>query len=108
MSLAGRARARQWPFIARGKSTGTRGRRVGLVVGVALGGRIVGEADGLEVGVALGVAVLVAVFQAAGGALTPELFTQGLPAAHWVGAASVAVGAVAATFLPRRSARPTA
>ncbi|WP_336706087.1 MFS transporter [Oerskovia sp. USHLN155] len=61
-----------------------------------------------EVGVALGVAVLVAVFQAAGGALTPDLFTEGLPAALWVGAASVGVGAIAATFLPRRSARPTA
>ncbi|MEK8225044.1 hypothetical protein NKG05_01095 [Oerskovia sp. M15] len=61
-----------------------------------------------EVGVALGVAVLVAVFQAAGGDLTPDLFTAGLPAALWVGAASVGVGAVAAIFLPRRTGRPTA
>ncbi|GII99402.1 MFS transporter [Sediminihabitans luteus] len=56
-----------------------------------------------EVGVALGVALLMAVFQAAGGALTPADYATGLPAALWVGAAIVAVGAVSALWLPRRS-----
>ncbi|GAA4352553.1 MFS transporter [Angustibacter luteus] len=58
-----------------------------------------------EIGVALGVAVLVAVFEGAGGTITPEGYTDALRPAILTGAAVVAVGAVAARWLPRRSPR---
>jgi EmrB/QacA subfamily drug resistance transporter len=61
-----------------------------------------------EIGVALGVAVLVAVFQGAGGTITPDGYTDALRPAILTGAAIVAVGAVAARWLPRRAARTTA
>jgi EmrB/QacA subfamily drug resistance transporter len=56
-----------------------------------------------EVGVALGVAVLTAVFLAAGGAFTPQAYLDGLVPALWVGASAVAVGVLAALFLPGRT-----
>ena len=58
-----------------------------------------------EVGVALGVAVLVAVFEGAGGTISPDGYGDALRPAILTGAAVVAVGAVAARFLPRRAAR---
>ncbi len=57
-----------------------------------------------EIGVALGVAVLVAVFQGAGGTITPTGYTDALRPAVLTGAAVVALGAVAARWLPRRQA----
>ncbi len=55
-----------------------------------------------EIGVALGVAVLVAVFQGAGGTITPTGYADALRPAVLTGAAVVALGAVAARWLPRR------
>ncbi len=55
-----------------------------------------------EVGVALGIAVLTAVFLGAGGQISPVGFDGALQPALRVGAAVVAVGAVAALFLPGR------
>jgi EmrB/QacA subfamily drug resistance transporter len=58
-----------------------------------------------EMGVALGVAVLTAVFSAFGSYTSGAAYVDGLRPAVWLAAAIVAVGAVAATFLPtlRRS-----
>jgi len=61
-----------------------------------------------EVGGALGVAVLVAVFTAAGGTLTPEGYVDGMRPAGIVGAAVVAVGALVALLMPRRTGKETA
>ncbi len=60
-----------------------------------------------EVGGAVGVAVVVAVFQAAGGALTPDGYAQGLRPAAFVGAAVVGLGAVVAALMPRATGRIT-
>ena len=46
--------------------------------------------------------MLASVFSAHGSYLSPELYVQGLVPAVWVGAAVVAVSAVAAVFIPRR------
>jgi EmrB/QacA subfamily drug resistance transporter len=54
-----------------------------------------------ELGGVFGIAVLGAVFSARGGYATGADFVSGLSAAVWVGAAAVAVGAVAAASLPR-------
>lgn len=58
-----------------------------------------------EIGGALGVAVLVAVFQAAGGALTPTAYAEGLRPAILVGAAIVAAGALVSLAMPRHTGR---
>jgi EmrB/QacA subfamily drug resistance transporter len=58
-----------------------------------------------EIGGALGVAVLVAVFEAAGGALTPAGYASGLRPAILVGAAIVAVGALASLAMPGSTGR---
>jgi EmrB/QacA subfamily drug resistance transporter len=58
-----------------------------------------------EVGVALGVAVLVAVFQAAGGTITPDGYTDALRPAVLTGALVVAIGAIATRWLPSRTGR---
>ncbi|MEO7273363.1 MAG: MFS transporter, partial [Vicinamibacterales bacterium] len=58
-----------------------------------------------EIGVALGIAVLVAVFQANGGSLTPDGYTEGLREAILTGAGVVAVGAIATRWLPRNTGR---
>jgi EmrB/QacA subfamily drug resistance transporter len=55
-----------------------------------------------EVGGVFGVAVLASVFSAAGSYASPAAFNDGLVAAGWVGAAVLAVGAVAALFVPRQ------
>ncbi len=56
-----------------------------------------------EFGVALGVALLTAVFLARGGTLTPDGYDGAIGPALLVGAASVAVAAVAAVFAPGRT-----
>ncbi len=64
-----------------------------------------------EVGGAIGVALLASIFARVGGYETPEIFTDGLVAAVWVGAAVVGVGALIALFVPgkkRAEARVTA
>lgn len=58
-----------------------------------------------EMGVALGIAVLAAVFLGYGGQITPFGFDGALQPALYVGAAVVAVGVVAALFLPGRGER---
>ncbi|MBY4400535.1 DHA2 family efflux MFS transporter permease subunit [Rhodococcus fascians] len=57
-----------------------------------------------EVGIALGIAVLTAVFIGNGGSLTPAGYTDALAPALLVGAGAVAIGLVAALFMPGRSA----
>ncbi|MSX08472.1 MAG: MFS transporter, partial [Actinobacteria bacterium] len=59
-----------------------------------------------EVGIALGIAVLTAVFIGNGGSLTPAGYTDALAPALLVGAGAVAIGLVAALFMPGRSAGP--
>ena len=54
-----------------------------------------------ELGGVFGIAVLGAVFSARGGYTSGAAFVSGLSAAVWVGAAAVAVAAVAALFVPR-------
>ncbi|WP_068274306.1 DHA2 family efflux MFS transporter permease subunit [Aldersonia kunmingensis] len=58
-----------------------------------------------EMGIAIGVAVLTAVFLAAGGALTPAGYADGLRPALIVGALAVAVGVVASLFIPARTGK---
>jgi EmrB/QacA subfamily drug resistance transporter len=61
-----------------------------------------------ELGGVFGVAVLASVFAHAGGYATPDTFVDGMSSAVYVGAAFVAVGAVAAFLLPRRPDTQTA
>jgi EmrB/QacA subfamily drug resistance transporter len=56
-----------------------------------------------EVGGVLGVAVLASIFAGSGGYESATAFTDGLVPAIWVGAVVVAVGAVAALLIPRRT-----
>ncbi|QEU92467.1 MFS transporter [Streptomyces kanamyceticus] len=60
-----------------------------------------------EVGGALGIAVMSSIFSAQGGYASGRDFVNGLEPALWVGAAVVALGAVAALFIPSRGATPT-
>jgi EmrB/QacA subfamily drug resistance transporter len=55
-----------------------------------------------ELGGVLGVAVLASVFAHNGSYASPEAYTSGMTSAIWVGAAVLAVGAVAALFVPGR------
>ncbi|GHJ34908.1 MFS transporter [Streptomyces sp. TS71-3] len=55
-----------------------------------------------EVGGALGIAVLATVFADHGGYGSPQSFVDGLVPALWIGAAAVALAAVAALVIPRR------
>jgi hypothetical protein len=57
-----------------------------------------------ELGGVFGVAVLASVFSQAGGYRTGATFTHGTTSAVWVGAAVVAVAAVAAGLIRRRPA----
>ncbi|MEV0847748.1 DHA2 family efflux MFS transporter permease subunit [Streptomyces sp. NPDC049954] len=61
-----------------------------------------------ELGGALGIAVISAVFSASGGYGTPQTFVDGLTPALWVGASAVALGALLALLIPRRSGMTTA
>ena len=55
-----------------------------------------------ELGGVFGVAVLASVFTSYGGYESGQAFVDGLVPAVWVGAAVVALGAVAALFIPRK------
>jgi EmrB/QacA subfamily drug resistance transporter len=55
-----------------------------------------------ELGGVLGVAVLASIFASYGGYHSPETFVHGMNAAVYVGAAVVAVGALAAFLIPQR------
>src|SRR6184192_1546583 len=55
-----------------------------------------------ELGGVFGVAVLASVFAHAGGYRTADTFAHGTSTAVWIGAAVVALGAVAAIFIPGR------
>jgi len=55
-----------------------------------------------ELGGVFGVAVLASIFTSHGGYATPQTFVDGLTPAIYVGAAVVALGAVAALMIPRR------
>jgi EmrB/QacA subfamily drug resistance transporter len=57
-----------------------------------------------EIGGVLGVAVLATVFTGAGGFESPQAYVDGLIPAVWVGAAVLAVGAVAALLVPGKRA----
>jgi EmrB/QacA subfamily drug resistance transporter len=59
-----------------------------------------------ELGGVFGVAVLASIFTANGGYTSGQAFVDGLTPALWVGAVLVALGAVAATFIPGRPTRP--
>ncbi|WP_327354110.1 MFS transporter [Streptomyces sp. NBC_01304] len=56
-----------------------------------------------EVGGALGVAVLASVFSANGGFESPQAFSDGTVPALWIGAGAVALAALVAALIPRRS-----
>ncbi len=58
-----------------------------------------------ELGGVLGVAVLATVFASNGSYASPEAYTAGMTSAVWVGAAVLAVGALAALFVPGRRRR---
>jgi len=55
-----------------------------------------------EIGGTLGIAVLASVFAANGSYASPQLFTDGLTAAAWVGAGVLALGAAIALLVPGR------
>ena len=59
-----------------------------------------------EIGRVFGIAVLATVFSTQGGYETPQAFVAGTVPAVWVGAAVVAVGALAALALPGRRRDP--
>jgi hypothetical protein len=59
-----------------------------------------------ELGGVLGVAVLATVFAANGSYASPQAYTDGMTSAIWVGAAVLAVGAIAALFVPGRKHAP--
>jgi EmrB/QacA subfamily drug resistance transporter len=55
-----------------------------------------------ELGGVLGVAVLATVFASTGSYASPQEYTDGMTSAIWVGAAVLAVGAIAALFVPAK------
>jgi hypothetical protein len=59
-----------------------------------------------EIGGVFGVALAAVVFSTYGGYTTPQEFSDGLVPALWTAAGLSALGAVAAVFVPGRSARP--
>jgi EmrB/QacA subfamily drug resistance transporter len=80
---------------------------VANVVLSAVDPREEGQASGAnnairELGGVFGVAVLASVFSSSGGYESGQAFVDGLVPAVWVGAIVVALGAVAAVFIPRR------
>lgn len=99
------------PFILSGMGMALFFAPVANVVLSAVRRKEEGQASGAnntirELGGVFGVAVLASIFSSAGGYATPQTFIDGLVPAVWVGAALVAVGAVAALTIPaRRRAR---
>ena len=94
------------PFIVSGVGMGMFFAPIANVVLSAVRPEEEGKASGAnnairEVGGVFGVAVLAAVFTANGSYTTPTAYVNGLIPAVWMGAAVVAVAAVAALFIPR-------
>jgi MFS family permease len=94
------------PFVISGTGMALFFAPVANVVLSAVGSRDEGKASGTnnairELGGVFGVAVMASIFSAYGGYATPETFSDGLVPAIWVGAAVVAVGALAALAIPR-------
>jgi EmrB/QacA subfamily drug resistance transporter len=93
------------PFIVSGIGMGMFFAPVANIVLTAVGPRDEGKASGAsnairEVGGVFGVAVLASIFARVGGYDSPAVFTDGLVAATWVGAAVVGVGALIALAVP--------
>ena len=94
------------PFIVSGMGMGMFFAPIANVVLSAVRPEEEGKASGAnnairEVGGVFGVAVLAAVFSANGSYVSPQTYVNGLVPAVWLGAAVVAVAAVAALFIPR-------
>jgi EmrB/QacA subfamily drug resistance transporter len=103
------------PFVIAGVGMALFFAPVATVVLGSVGPREAGKASGAnnairELGGVFGVAVLASIFTHQGGYGSPDLFTDGIVPALWVGAAVVGVGALAATLLPgcRQAAVPVA
>ena len=99
------------PFILSGIGMGMFFAPVANIVLSAVGARDEGKASGAsnairEVGGVFGVAVLASIFARTGGYESPAVFTDGLVAATWVGAAVVAVGALIALAVPAKKREP--
>jgi EmrB/QacA subfamily drug resistance transporter len=99
------------PFVLAGAGMGLFFAPVASVVLGSVAPRSAGQASGAnnairELGGVFGVAVLAAIFTHSGGYGSPQLFTDGITPALWVGAAMVGVGALAALAIPGR--RPQA
>jgi EmrB/QacA subfamily drug resistance transporter len=95
------------PFIVSGIGMGMFFAPVANIVLSSVGARDEGKASGAnnairEVGGVFGVAVLASIFSSVGGYQSPEIFTDGLVAATWVGAAVVAAGALIGLLVPGR------
>ena len=95
------------PFIVSGAGMGLFFAPIANVVLSAVRRDEEGKASGAnnairEVGGVFGVAVLASVFSANGSYLSPQSYVDGLIPAVWVGAAVVAVAAVAGLFIPAR------
>jgi len=94
------------PFIVSGTGMGMFFAPIANVVLSAVLPEEEGKASGAnnairEVGGVFGIAVLAAVFTANGSYTSPQSYVNGLVPAVWMGAAVVAVAAVAALFIPR-------
>jgi len=95
------------PFVLSGMGMGLFFAPVANVVLASVRRHEEGQASGAnnairELGGVFGVAVLASVFASYGGYRTAETFSHGLNAAVYVGAAMVAVAALAAFLIPRR------
>ena len=95
------------PFVLSGMGMGLFFAPVANVVLSAVRPQEEGQASGAnnairELGGVFGVAVLASIFSHYGGYATGETFVDGLTPALWVGAVVVALGAVAALFIPRK------
>jgi EmrB/QacA subfamily drug resistance transporter len=100
------------PFVISGIGMGLFFAPLANVVLGSVGRQEEGKASGAnsavrEIGGVLGVAVLASIFSQAGGYGTAQTFVDGLVPAMYVGAAVVALGAIAALILPPRR-RPLA
>jgi hypothetical protein len=96
------------PFILAGIGMGLFFAPIANVVLSAVRPELEGKASGAtntirEVGGVFGVAVLAAVFSANGSYTSPTAYVDGLQPAIAVGAVFVALGAVAAAFIPARA-----
>jgi EmrB/QacA subfamily drug resistance transporter len=95
------------PFVLSGMGMGLFFAPVANVVLSAVRPQEEGQASGAnnairELGGVFGVAALASIFSHYGGYATGETFVDGLTPALWVGAVVVALGAVAALFIPRK------